>query len=138
MEMVKSQASVEMTVILAALLTVFVIILSVNSDISSLFTSKYSKDQANLALNSVCSYAEFVYNQGEGARKQISITLPSNIYNSSISNQTIEFNLYSSKVGYYSQIYCLLDFDVNGTLPNSSGDYIITLSSVGSFVNVTY
>lgn len=133
----KSQSSVEISAIMAVLLIVLGIIVAVNLDVSSMFVSKYSRDQINLALDDISNGIDLVYFQGNNSKTTVYVTLPSGIKNSSIENGTLLFNIHSDG-NSYSQIYRILDYNVTGTLPFEKGSYLIAIESFGGYVNVSY
>lgn len=135
--MKRAQTSLEISVILGVMLIIVVIFLVVNTELSGVFTTKYSRDKINLALDDISYAAESVYHQGIGAKKQAFISLPGNIFNSSIENNTLEFQIYSRYQGEPTSIYRILPFNVTGILPNESGNYWVTVESFGGYVNVS-
>jgi hypothetical protein len=80
-----------------------------------------------------------VYTQGVGAKTVVTFTLPSNVYNTSILNRTITVNTYPvADTDLYVPVYRVVDYNISGTLPNLSGTYVVQLTSLGGFVNVSY
>ena len=137
--MKKSQTSVEVAVIIGILLIIFAIFLSINIDMQGIFSSRYSQDRIRLALDDISSAADLVYTQGNGSKSEVFISLPSNIINSTISDNTLTFHTYPAAGNADShQVYRTMDFPVSGTLPNSSGNYIVVVESLGGSVNVSY
>lgn len=135
----KSQTSVEIIVILGILLIIFLIIFVVNSDMSSLFSSRFSNDKIKMSLDDIVLSSEMVYSQGRGAKTEIFISLPSNIYSSSIENNTLLYKTYPLiDTESYHDIYRIVDFNITGSLPSSSGNYRMQLESFGGYVNVSY
>ena len=132
----KSQTSIEVIVLLSIVLVILGLLISSNMHISSMFVSKYSKDQIKLSLDSIKSSADAVYSQGKGAKDSIIITLPSGIKNSSIVNQTLIYEVYSGDS--VNQIYRILDYNISGTLPFEEGQYKLSIESFGGYVNVSY
>lgn len=135
----KGQTSVEITVILGIMLLVLVIFLVANTNTSAIFQSKFSKDQVQNSLDSVASAAEFVYAQGSGAKKEVLITVPNSVQSASVGNRTLTFNLFPT--GDFESsvpVYKIVDFTISGSLPTSSGNYIIQVKSLGGYVNVSY
>jgi len=136
--MKKSQTSLEITVISGMLLIIFLIFFIANSDISFVFSSKFSNDQINLALKEIGSAAENVYYQGVGASTVIFISIPDNVANSSIVGRTIFFETYSITGDNISNtMYKTFNFNVNGTLPKSGGNYNILIKAEEGYVNIT-
>jgi uncharacterized protein (UPF0333 family) len=135
----RGQTSVEITVIIGGLLLVFLAFFAVNSDISSTFNSRFSNDKLVVALEDIGQAAEMVYLQGEGAKTEVFISVPNNVQSSGVSDQTLTFYTYPiTDSDNYHPVYRILDFNVSGTLPNMSGNYLVSVESYGSYVNVSY
>ena len=132
----KSQSALEMLIIIGVLMVVFLIVISINTDLSSTLTASQSHTKLRAALDDVAQEAELVYSQGQGAKSRVFISLPGNIKNSSITDFQLSFNVYNSQGGV-STVARSLAFNVTGTLPNSSGNYWVTVESLGGLVNVT-
>jgi uncharacterized protein (UPF0333 family) len=132
----KGQASLEISVVLGVMLIIILIFVTVNMDVSGVFLTSASRDKISLALDDIVNSAENVYLQGAGAKSRVFISLPGNIFNSSIQNKTIEFQIYS-RFGGEASIYRIVDFNITGVLPNASGNYWVSVESLEGFVNVS-
>jgi len=139
MKSLKSQVSIEMAVILGITLIVLAIFFVVNSDVQASFNSKYSNDIIKASLNDIAIAGKSVYVQGVGAKTSITITLPSNVHNATITNRTITINTYPVvDTEFYVPIYRIVDYNISGTLPNTPGTYVLQITSLGGYVNVSY
>lgn len=139
MKSLKSQVSIEMAVILGIALIILAIFFFVNSDVQSSFNSKYSSDVIKTSLEDIAIAGKAIYVQGVGAKTTVTITLPSNVYNTSITNRTITVNTYPTiDTEFFVPVYRIVDYNISGTLPNASGTYVVQLTSLGGFVNVSY
>ncbi|MGM5483683.1 MAG: hypothetical protein ACQER9_02065 [Nanobdellota archaeon] len=135
----KGQTSVETAVILGIMLFILLIFLVANFEMNNSFRSKYSDEKIKLSLNKIARGAERVYYQGNGSKTEEIISLPSNIYNSSLDGNTITFNVFpSGDIDGFIPVYTILDFNVSGNLPNKSGKYLIEIESFEGYVNVSY
>jgi hypothetical protein len=135
----KSQTSLETLVIMAILIVILLVILIFNTDLTSTYTTRNSREKIKNTLEEISYTAEMTYAQGQGSKNKIYISLPNIILNSSIFEKTLRFNVYSSltEEGFIS-IDKKLNFNITGNLPNGGGNYWITIESHGGFVNVTY
>ena len=136
MKFKKSQTSIEVMIILGIILIVLGIIITTNMNVSDMFVSKYTKDQIRLSLKDIKSNSDLVYSQGKDATISVPITLPGGIFNSSITNNTLLFQVYSQNS--YEDIYLISDYNITGTLPTEEGRYILKIKSFGGFINVSY
>ena len=134
----KSQTSFETLIIMAVMIIIILILLVFNTDLSATFSSKYSRDKIKNALEDIANTAELSYNQGIGAKNKVYISLPNIIINSTVSGQTLTFNVYSNvnEEGYVP-IYKNLNFNVTGSLPSTAGNHWVILESQGGSVNVS-
>lgn len=135
--MSKAQTSLEISVILGIMLIIVVIFVTVNMDVSGVFITSASRDKISLALDDVSHAAESVYRQGVGAKSRVFISLPGSVFNSSIENQTLEFQVHSRFGGAPASIYRIVDFNISGVLPNASGNYWLSVESLEGLVNVS-
>ena len=133
--MSKSQSSLEIAIIFGIMLLVFTIFLVLNTEMSAMITSRHSRSSISVALDDIAFTAQHVFIQGQGASSQVFISLPGNVIGSFIENNTIEIHQLGRNAPYVS--YRILPFNITGTLPNSSGNYWITVESFGGFVNVS-
>ena len=126
-----------MIVILSIMLGIFLIILVSNNAILSSSGSRLNHERANAALDDVSNAANLVYQQGSGAKMKVYVTVPQNAYDSLVWNKTITLDLHV-KDSKTQTLYRVLDFDVNGTFPNASGSYWVTVEAFDDYVNVSW
>ena len=133
----KAQTSLEIIMILALMLTVFLAIIVSNSGVMSTLSARLNEDKARVALDQMADAATSVYEQGSGAKTRVYVSLPSSVFNSSVANETLVLSVYTS--GDNAQdVYRLLGINVSGTIPNASGNYWVNAESFEHYVNMSY
>jgi len=130
----KSQAAVELIVILAIALVIFIAILSVNDDITSSISNKFEVTKAKTSLEDLANAAELVYQQGTGAKTQVYITLPNNVNSVSIAGQILNINMYAG--GNPRDVYRTVDFQVAGNIPTEEGSYLVAVEAFDTYVGI--
>jgi hypothetical protein len=128
----KLQTSVEFLIILAvALMALFAFMLLTQSETIGVTKTKM-KTQANDAVNQLAGAAGDVYSQGTGARKKITVTIPSGYEwnESSISNKAIKLRVAGN------DHVATRDFEMYGNLPLSSGRHSLWVVSEGDKVRI--
>jgi uncharacterized protein (UPF0333 family) len=133
----RAQVSLELIIILAFMLGVFLAIIVSNNTVLSTTNARVNADKANTALTAVADAASLVYQQGSGAKSRVYVSIPENLFNSSVYNETLRLDLYA-KEQKIQTVYRILDFDVDGRLPNASGTFWITVEAFDTYVNVSY
>lgn len=128
----KGQASVEFLVLLA--IAVFVLLVAViisREQISGVTMLKEQSDARN-ALLELSSAAKEVYAQGEGAKKQVYVVLPTSYdaQASSIGNTSMRLNVRDT------DHVSTHDFEVRGSFPQSSGAHWVWVISEGNQVRI--
>lgn len=133
MENVKrAQASVEFLVLLA--IAVFILTTAVvlsSEQLGDINKIKQQNDARN-ALMDLSAAAKDVYSQGEGAKKQVYVVLPSS-YEPSYSvveNRTIKLRTRGTDFASVE------DFDVHGSLPGTKGAHWVWVVSEGNKVRI--
>jgi hypothetical protein len=134
---IKAQTSIELIVILSLMLSIFIVIVVSNNNMLSTSTSRLNQDKANSALDDISNAANSVYQQGTGAKTRVYVSVPQSAFNSTVFNKTIKLQMYV-KGQRIQTVYRLFDFDINGTLPNSSGSYWVDVEAYDSYVNMSY
>ena len=129
----KSQAAVEMIIILAVAMAVLGSIIVVNNKIMTGTSGKIESTKARIAVDNLADSAELVYQQGAGSRTRVFITLPNEIQSFTASQQTLNMQLYAG--GDLKNVYRSFDFNVSGTLPTEEGSYWIYTTSIQGSVN---
>lgn len=133
----RSQTSLEVIMILALMLGVFIIIIVSNNSVLSLTGSRVDSAQANQALDEVVDAATQAYQQGAGAKTRVLVTIPNSVWNASVDNRTLTLNLYG-KAGQAQSFYRVAGFQINGTFPNTSGRHWVDVEAFSSYVNISY
>ena len=131
----KSQTSFETLIIMAVMVVIILILLVFNTDLSGTYSTKYSRDKIKTALEDISVAAEQAYNQGQGAKSRVFISLPNIIIKSTVEGQTLTFNIYYSVNSEgVTPVYKNLDFNVTGNLPSSAGNHWLIRESQGGSV----
>ncbi len=131
----KSQAAMEMIIILAIALSILLTILVVSNKIMTGTSGKIASTKARTAVDTLSDSTELVYQQGVGSRTRIFITLPDEIQSFTASNQTLNMQLYTG--GDLKDVYRSFDFNISGTLPIEEGNYWIYAESKQGYVDIT-
>src|SRR3989338_6351547 len=98
--MKKGQGATELLIILGVGLVVLLIILQFSSTSLFSYSSSFQEKQATDALTQLKSAAELLYQQGDGAKTQVYITLPEGINTSHVSGKTLQFSFYDGNTFY--------------------------------------
>ncbi|MFH1260557.1 MAG: calcium-binding protein [Candidatus Micrarchaeota archaeon] len=128
----RGQVSTEFLILLAITLFVLAVgIVITNEQIGDISKIKEQNDAKNTVMD-ISTAANEVYAQGEGAKKQIYIMIPSSYDPSAsyIENNTIRLNIRGTD---YASIE---DFEVHGSLPGTSGAHWIWVVSEGNRVRI--
>ena len=130
----KSQTAVELIIILAIALVIFISILSINENVTSSVSNRFEVTKAKTSLEDLANAAELVYQQGIGAKTKVYITIPNNVNSVSISGQTLSINMYSG--GNPRDVYRTVDFAVSGNIPTEEGNYWVTVEAMDAYVAI--
>lgn len=95
-----------------------------------------STQQALLVARRVVDNAEVVYSLGEGTRTTIRTYVPNTVISSQITNNEVVFNVAGS--GGLSDVVYPCSVNINGTLPNTTGVYLIHFEAFEDYVNISY
>jgi hypothetical protein len=128
----RAQAGTEFLLLLAvAIVVITLMVLISQQQIGDVSKIKEQNDARNSVLD-LSSAAKEVYAQGEGAKKQVYILLPSSYdpTKSYVANRTIRIN--ARGTDYAS----LEDFDVHGSLPGTNGGQWVWVISEGNKVRI--
>jgi hypothetical protein len=124
----RAQAAFEyMLVVLIALafmMPLWLYMTTVKSEASDELSISYAKDAARM-LVSAC---DLVYTQGPPAKVSITIFVPPGTVNSTITNSTVTFTI--SHSGGESTVFAESRARINGTLPATSGSYVMEISAL--------
>ncbi len=128
----RGQSSVELIVILAASLTMLLLIVALSSSqIVDIGGIKAETDARN-TVNDLVRAADFVYQQGPGARKKITIKIPEGVEadNTLVQNKSINIRVNGNDFTGESKA------DLTGSIPVFPGNYECWVRSYGSYVSV--
>ncbi len=125
--MQRSQAAVELIVILAVALVILLSILAINASTMTSSQSQIEETKARTALGDIVNAAELVYQGGVGSKTRVFVTLPDNIDSTSVSGQSVEISLYTA--GGLNKIHRTTDFFVSGDIPAEEGNHWIDVEA---------
>lgn len=132
----KAQTAVEYFIIVSvALLILLPLILYIN-DLIIGYNDKTRVSLAENAVKKIGENADWVYSQGQPARRTFEVYMPGGIDQISFENRTIVIRVKTSagsSDSYYNTISPL-----NGSLPSSEGYYTISLAAFQNFVNASW
>lgn len=132
----KAQTAVEYFIIITV---AFLILLPLILYMNELIISYNDETRISLAENAVKKIgenADWVYSQGQPARRTFEVYMPGSIDQASLENKTILIRVKTSAGAtdsYYNTISPL-----NGSLPSSEGYSKISLTAFQNFVNVSW
>ena len=131
----KSQVAVEFLIIVSV---AFMIILPFTFYANQLLISYKDDTKISLAKNTVNKLGgsvDWVFSQGPAAKQTLEIYIPDDIYNISLENKTILFQIRTS-AGVTDVFYETVPL-LNGSLPTTSGYYFVSLTAYTDYVNIT-
>jgi len=122
----------ELLVILAIALTIFLVVVYISQEQTSEVMKHKEETDARNSVEDLGAAAREVYAQGEGAKKQVYINIPSSYdpASSSVEDRAIKMNVRGSDYA------AVTDFDVHGSLPLTSGAHWIWVISEGNKVRI--
>ncbi|RLJ09600.1 MAG: hypothetical protein DRP15_03155 [Candidatus Aenigmatarchaeota archaeon] len=131
----KAQAAFEYLmifgVIIAFITPVWIYLSSIQSQTNSQLLLSYAKNAAEQIVDA----AELVYSQGPPAKIKIKVYIP-NVVSANITNNTVIFRVrFDSTI---TDVYSTSSAPLNGSLPQETGNYWITVEAVDSYVNISY
>ena len=132
----KSQAAVEVVIILAFVLIILLALISVNQDLMSSVGGQLSANKAKIALNDLSDAAKQVYQQGVGAQSRVFISIPRDVSSTSVSDQTLKIVL--GEGDSKRDVYRNLDFKIAGNIPTEAGNYWVTVKSREGYVVIGF
>lgn len=131
----KGQAALEyMVVISFALLLAAPIIIRAQSSTSDLRDSKKLATAKN-SLNKIQDASELVYSQGPPAQVSFSIEIPSDVRNTTVSDNQIAMKLEVFKG--LTDVYNLMDINMSGEIPVKRGVYKMKARAYENYVNIS-
>ncbi|MFH1971900.1 MAG: Ig-like domain-containing protein [archaeon] len=128
----RGQASTEMLILIG--MAVIVIGLLVVYSQTTLFSAKdqYKEEQARLAVEDITSTAEYIYQQGLGAKTRVYVTIPNNVAYTNVTSNYVSITFDNG-----NSVVSSVDFDVTGSLPENDGSYWIEIESQGNYVYIS-
>jgi hypothetical protein len=135
MKLKRSQAAVELLVILAVGLTVILAVLTVSNNLVTGTGGRIEKTKSRAAVDSLSDAAELVYQQGVGSRTRVFVTLPDQITGFTASGQTLYMQLHAG--GELADAYRNLDFNISGELPAEAGNYWLYVEAKEGYVQIS-
>lgn len=98
---------------------------------------KYKTDSivAREAVDEITEISTIVYSQGAPAKITKNIQFPSNIISTSISDKMIRMEMRYKSAS--NDIFNIVEFNVTGTLPTTSGNHRISIEAISNGVNIT-
>lgn len=131
----RAQASVELLVILAVALLIFLAVLSLNEDVLYSTSGEFEQTKAQTALDDIASAAELVYQQGVGSKTRVFVAIPKNVQSTAVGGNLLQMNFYHG--GNLKSVYRSVDFTVSGGLPMEEGDYFLDVESTATSVLIS-
>ena len=128
----KGQTSVELMVILAVGLAVFLAIFAVSSDLNTSLLQQYKIAKSRAVVNDLAAAATVVHQQGVGAKTTLYLSFPADTKNVTFSGKTITLELTSGR-----KVYRNVDFAVSGKITASEGERWIAAEAQNSSVAVS-
>ena len=128
----KAQASVEFLVLLAAAVFILTAAVILSSEQIGDLNKQKEQNNARDAILDISTAAKEVYSQGEGAKKQVYVILPSSYEpNASwVENNSIKLRARGTDFASVE------DFDVHGSLPGTTGAHWVWVVSEGNKVRI--
>ncbi len=131
----RGQISSEMMVVLAVVLVVLAFIFTVNQTVMTGVQGEYNARKAKITLDRIVQAGKLVYQQGEGAKTKIYVSIPSNVDTITISGRTISLVMNIS--GEKSEIFRIADYNMTGNVSRKPGNSWIKLESKQLSVNIS-
>ena len=132
----KGQTAVEYFIIICV---AFMILLPLILYANELIVSYNDETRISLADNAVKKIgenADWVYSQGQPAKRTFEVYMPGNIDHVSLENSTVLIRVRTS-AGTIDQYFNTIT-PLNGSLPTSEGYYEVSLTAYQNFVNVSW
>ena len=129
------QAATEYLIVIGiSMLLLTPVIIIGNNAVSDL---KYKTDSivAREAVDEITEIATIVYSQGAPAKITKNIQFPSNIISAGISDNIIRIEMRYKSAS--NDVFSIVDFNVTGTLPTTSGNHKMSIEAISYGVNIT-
>lgn len=128
----RGQAATEMLTVISIGLLIVIPLFYI-----TLFNSSQSTSQiiASETVNKVASSADYVYALGNESSINLNVRIPPEIVSGLVGSKTILLKLRTN--AGTTDIFALTKANVTGTLPTSSGNYLIKLKNINSTINIS-
>jgi len=130
----KAQSSIEVLVIFAMMLVIFLIIYPISIGVSDSVETRLRLQTTRNALDEIAGNAKMVYNEGDGAKSNIYVKLPREIMETEVLADYIYITLSTSSGG--KTVFKSFPFEVVGELPESEGLINISIEARRDFVMI--
>lgn len=122
----EAQGATEMVIVLAMTLVVLTVIIALSQDVIGVTKQDITESTVDSALSDIESAARTVYMQGEGAKTEVTLEMPSRVDSVSVENETVEFALVTG-----GKKYRTFDFNVIGGFEPSPGLHVVPVKAIG-------
>jgi hypothetical protein len=132
----KGQAAIELLVILAVSVIVFMVIMTSSQDSLSRTEYEVENTQIKSGLSKVLDSADFVYSQSIGASIEVFMTIPASVVDIDVTVHCLEYSI-TLPNGELSQPPppCSVA-KLNGSIDTSPGSKYVKLVNMGEYVSV--
>ncbi len=131
----KVQVAFEYMIIVGIVIAFLIPVWAYISGVQQRTNTELSLSYAKSAAEMVTSTADLVYSQGPPAKVNVMVFMPEGIADVNITNTTIEIKV---RVGpANSSVYATSNAELNGTLPTTSGNYLISIEARDNYVQIT-
>ena len=134
--MKKAQTATEVIIILSILLLIIVGLFVGAISYMGVISQRHNDRLAETSLAEAKVAITSVYLQGNNSRSQIRFTVPPDVTNSSVTNNSIQFIYLADRENYTKSVF--FPFLVTGDIPSIPGSYALNLESNGTTVIISY
>lgn len=129
-----AQAATELLIIMAIGLAILLFIFLLQQKTSLQVSAQFEMTKARAMVEDIANAAEQTYQEGQGSKTKVFVTVPDNVNSISLSGNAISINLYAG--GEPITIYRTLNFNVSGSVTKEAGKQWITIESTSSGLNI--
>ncbi len=131
----KAQSATEFLIVVSVALTILIpLILLVNESLMG-YRDDSKITLAKEAVNKLGENADWVFSQGPPAKVTIEVYIPDGVESVSLINKMILYELRTT--AGTTDIYHYTVAELEGTLPEKSGYYFVSLTAYSNFVNIS-
>ncbi len=131
----KAQTAIEYFIIVALALMIIIPYIIYSNELLIGYKEENTITLSKNAVSKIGQNADWVFSQGEPAKISTEVYIPSGVEQVQFLNNTIVFKVRTS--AGVSDIFYIAATNITGSLPTSSGYYIVYLSALNNSVNVT-